>query len=119
MKILTLHLKKKWFNMIKAGIKKEEYREMSWYWSNRLYKKGDFVFNEYDMVRFQWKYPPKGDTENTIEFKDVQIHVGYGKEEWGAEKWRQYFIITWNNPLPIIKFNFKDKQIQKIKEFKK
>jgi len=29
MKTLTLSLKKQWFDMIKAGIKKEEYRECS------------------------------------------------------------------------------------------
>ena len=28
MKALTLHIKKKWFDLIKAGIKKEEYREI-------------------------------------------------------------------------------------------
>lgn len=118
MKTLTLNLKKKWFDMIKAGIKKEEYREMSPYWHNRLYKKGDFTFNEYDKVVFTLGYPKKDDKEKRLEFTNVQIHIGEGKEEWGAEKWKQYFIITWNNPLPIIKLNLTNEQIQKIKELK-
>ena len=99
MKTLTLHLKKKWFDMIKAGIKKEEYREMTQYWHNRLYKKGDFTFNEYDIIVFKLGYPKKGDKERTLEFINPIIRIGYGKEEWGAEKYRQYFIITWNNEI--------------------
>ena len=36
MKTLTLPLKKKWFDMIKTGVKKEEYRERKDYWFNRF-----------------------------------------------------------------------------------
>ena len=35
-KILTLPLKKKWYDMIKSGEKTEEYREIKPYWCNRL-----------------------------------------------------------------------------------
>lgn len=35
-KILHLTLKKKWFDMILSGEKKEEYREFKGYWINRL-----------------------------------------------------------------------------------
>lgn len=43
--VLKLTLKKKWFEMIKAGIKKEEYREVKEYWDIRLKnKKFKFVF---------------------------------------------------------------------------
>lgn len=38
MKTLTLTLKKKWFDMIKDGIKKEEYREMKECWYKRLFR---------------------------------------------------------------------------------
>ena len=38
MATLTLPLKKKWFDLIKAGIKKEEYRECSDYWISRFNK---------------------------------------------------------------------------------
>lgn len=33
---LVLVLKKKWFDMIDSGIKKEEYREIKDYWIRRL-----------------------------------------------------------------------------------
>lgn len=40
MRTLTLHLKRKWFDLIKSGEKKEEYREQTTYWI-----KGDnFIF---------------------------------------------------------------------------
>ena len=36
-KILVLHIKKKWFDMIASGEKTEEYREIKPYWLTRLY----------------------------------------------------------------------------------
>lgn len=38
MKTLTLSLKNQWFDMIKSGEKKEEYRDTSGYWTSRLLK---------------------------------------------------------------------------------
>ena len=35
--MLTLTIKKKWFDMIKSGEKKEEYREIKPYWTKRFY----------------------------------------------------------------------------------
>ena len=43
MKILDLVLKKEWFDMIKNGNKREEYREIKPYWTKRLIDKdGNF-----------------------------------------------------------------------------
>lgn len=36
--VLRLTLKKKWFDMIAAGIKKEEYREIKWHWVCRMFE---------------------------------------------------------------------------------
>lgn len=36
MKTLHLTLNKKWFDMIAAGVKKEEYREIKPYWERRF-----------------------------------------------------------------------------------
>ena len=36
MRILSLPLKKEWYNMIESGIKTEEYREIKQYWIKRL-----------------------------------------------------------------------------------
>lgn len=41
--MLILPIKKKWFDMIKSGEKKEEYREITPYYKSRLEKKLIFV----------------------------------------------------------------------------
>lgn len=104
MKVLTLPLKKKWFDMIKSSEKKEEYRDgsMSFYWANRLrertktsdgWKYGDF--KQFDRLVFTLGYPKADDTERRLEFKNPRIRIGTGKPEWGAEPGKLYFVITW------------------------
>lgn len=51
MKTLNLTLKKKWFDMILSGEKKEEYREIKSYWINRFLK-ADFTQNSMDSDSF-------------------------------------------------------------------
>lgn len=111
-KKLTLPLKKKWFDMIKSGEKKEEYREITEYWIRRLtmywirrltidyYEaqfnyKGNIRFKDFDEVEFTLGYPKKDDKERRMKFSNPQIFVGKGKEEWGAEKDKLYFVIKW------------------------
>ena len=48
MKTLTLSLKKQWFDMIKAGIKKEEYREIKPHYIRQFIK---FEPLKYDLIR--------------------------------------------------------------------
>jgi len=42
---LQLSLKKEWFEMTKAGIKTEDYRDINEYWMKRLFTKD--TFDEY------------------------------------------------------------------------
>lgn len=95
-KTLILHLKKKWFDMIKAGIKKAEYREIKPYYEKRLidydgiklnakniaFKKYVLGMNfdackEYprgfEKIIFYCGYPKKSDNENRIEFEKPLI----------------------------------------------
>jgi len=62
-KILHLTLKKKWFDMIASGEKKEEYREIKPYWEKRLEAPRLFAF----VTRFK-------------EFDFVEFRNGYGKD---------------------------------------
>lgn len=117
-KVLYLSLKKKWFDLIKSGVKKEEYREIKPFWEKRLldYKaiKADvqaLTFKRYvlripydvcrdyprgyDSLVFTLGYPKAGDTERRLTFKNPKIRFGEGKPEWGAEKGKKYFVITW------------------------
>lgn len=45
-------------------------------------------FRPFKEVKFH-----KGYTNETITFEIEDIKIGYGKEEWGAEKDKEYFII--------------------------
>ncbi len=88
MKVLHLTLKKKWFDMIASGEKKEEYREIKSYWYKRLV---DINFKKFDVVKFRNGYSPNSPTI-TLEFK--RCDIAKGNPEWGAEQGRRYFVIT-------------------------
>ena len=101
--MLILPIKKKWFDMIKSGEKKEEYREMKPYYSSRIgnalcglnfkYCREDFIkrcMNEriVDVVfRNGYSY------ESPTIFCKCKVRVGQGKEEWGAEPGEVYYIL--------------------------
>jgi len=108
-KILHLTLKKRWFDMILSGEKKEEYRELKPYWISRLvdeilschkdkfgafyYKCGYWIMGtpvSYDLVRFKNGYS-KNSPEITLEINDIDVWTG--KYEWGAEPSVPYFRI--------------------------
>ena len=88
---------------IKAGIKKEEYREIKPFWKKRLRNialKTNLStvyegFQRYDRLVFTLGYPKADDTERRLVFKNPKIRIGQGKPEWGAECGKLYFVITW------------------------
>lgn len=96
-KTLHLSLKKEWFDMVKSGEKKEEYRLIQPYWTKRLceFNKEECVYEIYkfEEVEFTLGYPKKEDASKRIKFKINDIVIGLGKEKWGAEKGVNYFII--------------------------
>lgn len=80
--MLTLQIKKKWFDMIATGEKKEEYREIKPYYRSRF-----AIFH--DTVRFKNGYR-KDSPEMICKFTLAQ---GQGKPEWGAEPGKSYYIL--------------------------
>jgi Txe/YoeB family toxin of Txe-Axe toxin-antitoxin module len=110
MKVLRLTLKKKWFDMIASGEKKEEYRAIKEYWIRRLVETmrsvydirddsfmwkftGPYILNEavhYDIVEFRNGY--RRDSP-IVKFKVNDITVDAGKSDWGAEPGKKYFVI--------------------------
>lgn len=84
--MLTLPIKKKWFDMILSGEKKEEYREIKPYYDYRLYSLC-FPY-KYDVI-FRNGY--KSDSPS-IKCK-VEVNKGYGKPEWGAEPNKLYYVL--------------------------
>lgn len=93
MKVLHLTLKKKWFDMIEAGIKEEEYREVKRYWIQRLcneveyetdYGNWNAVFKKFDVVEFKNGYS-KDARKMIVVFKGIEI--GEAKPEW-SDNWQ-------------------------------
>lgn len=81
--IIHLVLKGKWYDMIKSGEKKEEYREITDYWRKRL--EGESIYN----VIFHRGYTNK----ETMAFGVLRITKGKGRPEWGAEPNKDYYVI--------------------------
>lgn len=73
--VLCMTLKRKWFDMILSGVKREEYREIKEYWIRRLSGK------KFSVIQFSNGYGKNVPTFN-IEFPKYDI--GIGKKEWGA-----------------------------------
>ena len=90
-KILHLTLKKKWFDMILSGEKKEEYRDVKQYWIDRLK-----LSKQYDVIKFKNGYS-KNARQMVVEFKGCEI--GSAVHEW-SDGWQgQVFIIKLGNIL--------------------
>lgn len=99
--ILEFKIKKEWFDMIAKGEKKEEYREIKPFYTSRFRNKGvALIFDngELGMEVF---------CSNTFEVIFVngygtfdpkikctcKLRIGQGKEEWGAEPNKEYYIL--------------------------
>ena len=112
-KTLHLVLKRKWWDMIASGEKKEEYRCANHYWAIRLLDRqyrwysqnidypndftdwlcfrlahNDIAFRSYENVCFHLGY-----TNTTMTFRIGYFILSMGKEEWGAEPNKYYFVI--------------------------
>lgn len=110
MKTLDLVLKGKWYDMIASGEKTEEYREIKPYWEKRLFD-NKAIKRYYEMLLFSsfvvgkvvdpLEYPRgfthvrfhRGYTKITMTFEIDSITFGNGKEAWGAEPGKMYFVI--------------------------
>jgi len=96
MRVLHLTLKKKWFDLIASGEKKEEYREIKYYWEARFKYHCNYqdmlheYLHDYTHILFKNGYSKTAPTM-LIEFLSTDIKEG--KEEWGAEKGERYFVL--------------------------
>lgn len=90
--MLILPIKKKWFDMILSGEKKEEYREIKPYYDVRF--------------RNVWGYPAYWGNPQRVMFRngysknspaiivDCRLSIKTGKVEWGAEPNKKYFVLS-------------------------
>lgn len=87
--MLILPIKKKWFDMIKSGEKKEEYREIKPYWETRFINELKRTSDIPIYVLFR-----NGYSKNSPSIKcECTIHIGEGKPEWGAEPNKEYLVL--------------------------
>lgn len=80
-KILHLHLKKEWYNMILSGVKTEEYRDETEYWRKRLANKN------YTHILFYYGY-----TKTRMLLPILYIKEGVGRTDWGAPSNKNVYI---------------------------
>lgn len=79
--MLVLPIKKKWFDMIASGEKKEEYREIKPYYDKRLVK----YFDEVHWPRFV--VFKNGYSKKSPQIKCLcTLNIGQGKEKWRSRK---------------------------------
>ena len=123
--VLTYALNKPWFDMIKSGVKTEEYREIKTSYIKRFLDMQNLMADyraagcpdDWEMAVANalsmgtWKkylrkftklvltlgYPKKTDSSRRLEFDEPSIRIGQGKPEWGAKPGVDYFIITWKD----------------------
>lgn len=92
-RVLHLTLKKKWFDMIEAGEKKEEYREVKAYWLNRIKTADQFTH-----VSFTHGYA-RDARRMVFEIKNISCREG--RPEWGADPGRMHFVIELGERKPL------------------
>ena len=126
MKNLQLSLKRNWFEMTKAGIKTEDYREVTPYWCNRLLRtiggcyrkkmwwhqnffenrsiektivslKSNSSFVIFDQNIMTDGYPKMNYFDRILKLEHKGIEIGVGNPEWGAEQGKLYFVIKHGN----------------------
>lgn len=81
MKLLHLTIKKKWFDLIKSGKKKEEYREIKPYYQQRFFK--DDKIKEFDFIIFR----------NGYGYNNPSIKVEWKGIEFGEFEGKKCFVI--------------------------
>lgn len=115
--MLVLPLKKNWFDMEVKGIKKDEYREITDYWSTRFMNYFGFFLVNGEIVRGTKNIPEiakndiqlicfrNGYSGTSPEFvARCSISIGTGKTEWGAETGKQYYKIHIHEIISILNY---------------
>lgn len=97
MQHLTLPIKKKWFDMILSGEKKEEYRELNKHYHSRLQRYNCLQHmgseEEFHKPEF-WILFRNGYSRTSPSFRALcTVGIGEGRAEWGAEPGKEYYVI--------------------------
>ena len=92
--MLTLPIKKKWFDMILSGEKLEEYREIKPYWTSRLKNIRLLSPNGLPTLHREYIRFRNGYSNNSPSFvAKCDLEIGEGNPEWGAEPNNEYYVL--------------------------
>lgn len=100
--MLTLPIKRKWFDMIRSGEKKEEYRKITPFYLIRFKNAVGMLHNARFMAAArQTRLELHGGVilraGYSLDSPAMLVHgtlrIGTGRKEWGAEEGEEYFII--------------------------
>lgn len=95
--MIILPIKKRWYDMILSGEKREEYRELKPYWEARFRK----VFQMDPLTG-----TPTGQDEHIVVLRNgyskdspsisalCTLSIDTGREEWGAGPGKRYYVLT-------------------------
>ncbi len=100
--MLILPIKRKWFDMILSGKKKEEYREIKPYWTTRIIHWMGFPNAETESVKDLLRLHVTDRRRSVIlrngygrDAPEVEVicklSIGTGREEWGADPKTEYY----------------------------
>lgn len=82
--VLRVVLTGKWFDMIERGEKREEYREGSPYWAERLIT-GMYQDSSMDIFQYHTLVASRGYTSRTLTRKIRRIRWGTPRPEWSGD----------------------------------
>lgn len=99
--MLTLPIKKKWFDMILSGEKKEEYRDIKPYYTSRFRNdigqwRGSLLdcvkdIEKYKIIKVLFRNGYACDAPYFI--ANCLVCIGVGREDWGAEPNEEYYVL--------------------------
>lgn len=106
--MLTLPIKKKWFNMIISGEKTEEYREIKPYYDTRFINlmglpKGElpdvkFLLRKVETrKRFDIMFRNGYSKDSPYIICECTLSINTGRAEWGAESDKEYYVLRIHN----------------------
>lgn len=95
---LTVSIKKEWLDMIRSGKKREEYRDIKQYYTSRFTRifaqaPGYADSEKSAFIRFRAGYSASSPSI----IAECTLRIGIGRTEWGAEKGKEYYILTVQN----------------------
>ena len=98
--MLTLPIKKGWYDLIAGGVKEEEYREIKPYYTTRFRNifGATWENGEAPEQRVIFRNGYSADAPQLTAL--CGIRVGEGREEWGAVPGKRYYILEIKEILP-------------------